>query len=86
MARARAVGPRESTGEGDSLVETYQVTFFGADMAATDSTYVTITIGPTDTVTQAEDKLVTAMVDAGTALFYAMARTRCVYPAMKRGS
>lgn len=68
------------------MVETYSVFFFGADMPSVDSTVVTITIGPTDTLAAAKTKLIDAIMDASTALGYALVRTRVVVPSFERGS
>ncbi len=86
MARARVVGPRNVEAVGDSITETYAVFFFGTDLSAADSSAVTVTIGPADTMVQARDKLVTAVVNEATALGHAVARTRVVIPATERGT
>lgn len=86
MARARAVGPRNVEGEGDTLIEQYTVFFFGTDIPVVDSSTITVRIEPADSLTTARTKLIDAMMAEGRALGYAMARTRCTYPGVDKGS
>lgn len=86
MARARVTGPIDTADSGDSLRETYHVSFYGTDLPAVDSDRFVLTIGPTDTIATAETNLVDAVMALAATRGYAMARTRVAFPKVARGS
>lgn len=87
MARAWVTGPRERTFQGDNLISTWNVDFFGADMPnGPDSDVITTTFLPTDGIAAADDKVVDAVMAIATAKGYPLARTRVGFPATKRGT
>lgn len=86
MARAVAILTPDVIANGDDTTYRFRVVFSGSDLPAPDASHVDVTVGPTDTLSAAEAKIVDAVMAEAGRLGYALARERVVYPAMKRGS
>lgn len=77
----------------DTWTETHRVRFFGPELPVSDISIVNVTYGDGDTLATAETKLVDAVVAEWNRVRGAhglagvnLARTRVVFPAMRRGS
>lgn len=77
----------------DTITDTYRVTFFGSELPQPDASIIQVVTTDSDTLTNVETKLVDAVVTEWNAVRDAhglgavnLARSRVVFPAMKRGS
>ncbi len=85
MAQALVHVITEVVPDGNDLVYTFPIQFFGTDLRQPDQSVASVRIAPGDTDTNIQTKWTDAIVNEATRLGYSVARTAVRIPAFMRG-